>query len=312
MYGMLTQKLQNTDAVEATMRNAYITLAENQVKASMNTFAGQRAKVEGEKFLMDAAAQRRQNDAIAQQRYQQGAAQAIQLSQEAENQRLLREQHAIEMAAKEKRYQEEHSLDGAIGTFSTTDHHSLGEQIGAYRGMISMLGDMNETLRGSPTVEKLHAFAIQNAEAFSDARTAWKMGARLEGSEEQKASIATLNRLDALFYQLQHVTTKTDALSLLRKIENAQATLTKAAFIKMKTAAPNIKFDRHDKVWGRFDPATYKPHYVKETTEEMGTADGQDELDGYGKFRTPERNKENQVLNPKPRFGAQPLIGMVP
>lgn len=281
MYGMLSQKLSNTDAVEATMRNAYLTLAETQVKASMNSFAGQRAKVEGEKFLMESSEKRRQNDIVAQQRYQQGAAQSIQLAQEAENQRLMREQHALEMMRKEQRYQDEHSLAGVKGTFSATDHGRLSKTIGAYRGMVAMLGDMNESLRGSPTVEKIRAFAVQNAEAFSDARSAWEMGARLEGPETAQARTATLNVLDALFYQLQHVTTKTDALSLLRKIEDTQATLTKAAFVKMKTAAPNVTFDRKDKLWGKFDPATYKPHYVRETNKEIGTVKGQAELSNY-------------------------------
>jgi hypothetical protein len=285
MYGMLTQKLNNTDAVEATMRNAYLTLAENQVKASMNTFAGPRAKLEGEKFLMESQEKRRQNDIIAQQRYQQGAGQAIQLAQEAENQRLIREQHAIEMAIKERKDMMDHSMAGVTGRINSTDHGRLSKVIGGYRGMIAMLGDMNETLRGKPTVEKLRAFAIQNAEAFSDARTAWEMGARLEGSEETKASVATLNRLDALFYQLQHVTTRTDALSLLRKIEDTQATLTKAAFVKIKTAAPNVTFDRKDPVWGKYDPGTYKPHYVRDTEKEMGTFTGQQELGSYQRWQ---------------------------
>lgn len=310
MYGMLTQKLQNTDAVEATMRNAYLTLAENQVKASMNSFAGPRAKLEGEKFLLESANKRRENDAMAQQRYQQGAATSIQMAQEAEKQRLIREQHAIEMAKKEQRYQEEHSLGGVIGTFSSTDHGRLSKTIGAYRGMIAMLGDMNQTLRGAPTMEKIRAFGIQNAEAFSDARSAWEMGARLEGPETKQATTATLNKLDALFYQLQHVTTRTDALSLLRKIEDTQATLTKAAFVKMKTAAPNIKFDKKDKIWGRFDPATFKPNYVRQTEKEMGTAKGQEELGDYRSIDSPMDNRENQAAFPKTPVGAMPMIGM--
>lgn len=310
MYGMLSQKLQNTDAVEATMRNAYLTLAETQVKASMNTFAGQRAKIEGEKFLMETANARRQNDIVAQQRYQQGAAQSIQIAQEAENQRLLREQHALEMMRKEQRYQDEHSIAGVHGTFSSTDHGRLSKSIGAYRGMIAMLGDMNETLRGNPSLEKLAAFAIQNAEAFSDARAAWEMGARLEGPETKQATRATLNRLDGLFYQLQHVTTRTDALALLRRIENTQATLTKAAFIKLKTASPMVTFDRKDPVWGKYDPATYKPHYVKETIEESGTAQGQDELSGMRDYKDKEENREQQAMNPKHSFGSMPMIGM--
>jgi hypothetical protein len=179
------------------------------------------------------------------------------------------------------------------GTFSATDHGRLSKTVGAYRGMITMLGDMNETLRGAPTVEKIRAFAVQNAEAFADARTAWEMGARLEGPETDQARTATLNRLDALFYQMQYVTSKTDALALLRKIEDTQATLTKAAYVKMKTAAPNVTFDRHDKVWGKFDPATYKPHYVRQTEKEIGTSQGSQQLDKYDRWGQTKSSREN-------------------
>jgi hypothetical protein len=306
MYGMLTQKLQNTDAVEATMRNSFLSMAEAQTKASMNTFAGPKAKIAGEKFLMDAANQRRQNDLAVQNTFQQNATQAMGLAQSQEANRLnqLRQMHQDELKErefglkihqqelKEENYKTENSIDGLNGTVKPAEHAKLSHMAGGARGLVDMLGQMDAMLKGHPSVRKMRAFAVANAQAFKLARDYYETGMRLETGEEKQIATTSLNRADAMFYMLQHGTTGSDVTSLRDKIVDTQALVTRGAWTSLKTAAPNIKFDATDKIWGRFDPNTYKPSYQSDTEEAEGTDEGESELSNAPAFGGNDQNKK--------------------
>jgi len=284
LYGMLTQKLQNSTAVETALRNGYLSSFEAHLKKVGGQFADKRTGLQVQKGLLATEQLRHQGEMTVRHQFLQDGVSIVQLanSREAQMNQAAVAQHAAAIADakygldvqkkldEDEKYQKENGFQDLVGTVSPTEHKDLAQQWGGAVRIVDTLDKAQQLLKADPTMSNTRTWNALKSIDLGAAKKYFDTGQRLEGAE-----VAMMNGVGMSFAQFA------EAMALGSKsgmtpseieqgYRNIQALVAQDAFNAVHAGAPHVQWGPPSTKMGRFNPEVYKFDFAGQAAKNHG------------------------------------------
>lgn len=293
LYGMLQNKLQNTSAVENTLKNAYADTYAAHLKQVGSQFADKRTQLRVQLQLQKLDEYKHQNTLMYDDKLAKDSQGAIALA-DTQTQQHLAAQAAAHTAAiadakfglaadtegeKRKAYVRENSFTGLIGTANPKEHKDLATVWGGARNMISNIDEAKKLMMANKNAANARAYVALKNINLGEAKKFFNTGARLEPKEVQMMEAVGISwpmYCEAMMNGGQGLT----GTQIAKGLEVVQALIARNAYGSLKAGNPGLEWDKSDPLMGRFAPGQSEgtQDYERQAEKNYGPEKGRDEV----------------------------------